>query len=119
MAQDQNVRDAMQAIGWTAAGWTAAGHQLDPYRESYAGGWWTINPYVSQRPPVVVAASAPRLAGPSESMHAPPSGPVQPHKDTLTHSEKKLEGQLFLNLLVCPYGLPMAAPSPACRHGRP
>ena len=79
MAQDKNVRDAMQAIGWNAADWTAAGHQLDPYRESFAGGWWTINPYVSLRPPVVVAAAAPRpAAGPREDAHAPPPGPVQP-----------------------------------------
>ena len=39
MAQDQNVRDAMQAIGWTAADWTAVGHQLDPYRETQNGGF--------------------------------------------------------------------------------
>jgi hypothetical protein len=70
MAQEPNVRDAMLTIGWTTASWTAAGHQLDPYGD-YGRGVWTINPYVSLRPPVVVAASAPRPAGPCEAAHAP------------------------------------------------
>ena len=74
-----NVRDAMIAIGWTAAAWQQAGHQLDPYRGALAGGHWSINPYVHLRPPVVVAASAQPPAGPREAAHAPPPGPVPPN----------------------------------------
>ena len=73
----QNVSSAMQALGWSAAAWQTAGHTIDPYRETQNGGFWQANPYVSLRPPVVVAAAAPRPAGPSESMHPPPPGPVQ------------------------------------------
>ena len=76
--EQPNVRTAMQALGWSAAAWQAAGHTIDPYRETQTGGWWTINPYVSLRPPVIVAAAAPRPAGPREDAHAPPPGPVQP-----------------------------------------
>ena len=79
MAREPNVRDAMVALGWTAAAWQQAGHRLDPYRDASAGGHWSINPYVPLHPPVVVAASAPLPAGPSESMHAPPPGPVPPN----------------------------------------
>jgi len=39
----------------------------------------TMNPYVSLSPLVIVAASAPRPAGPCESAHAPPPGPVPPN----------------------------------------
>ena len=77
LMEQPNVRDAMQAIGWTAAAWQAAGHMIDPYRETQTGGWWTINPYISLRPPAIVAAAAPRPAGPAEAMHAPPPGPVR------------------------------------------
>ena len=76
--EQPNVHDAMQALGWSAATWQAAGHTIDPYRETQTGGWWTINPYVSLRAPVVVAASAPCPAGPREDTYAPPPGPVQP-----------------------------------------
>ena len=79
MAHDQNVRDPMQALGWTAATWVQAGHTLDPYRDAYNGGYWQPNPYVSLRPPVVVAASAPRPAGPREDAYAPLTGPVPPN----------------------------------------
>ena len=79
MAHDQNVRDDMKALGWSATTWQQAGHSLDPYRDAYSGGYWQPNPYVSLRPPVVVAAAAPRpAAGPREDAHAPPPGPVQP-----------------------------------------
>ena len=80
MAHDQNVRDAMLALGWTAAAWQQAGHGYDPYGD-YGRGVWTISPYRYGKltPPVVVAASAPRPAGPSECMHAPPPGPVPPN----------------------------------------
>ena len=78
MAHEGNVRSAMIAIGWTAPAWLQAGHAIDPYRDTQNGGYWQLNPYVSLRPAAQVAASAQRPAGPSESMHAPPPGPVQP-----------------------------------------
>ena len=79
MAQDQNVRDAMLALGWTAAAWQHAGHGYDPYGD-YGRGVWTISPYRYGKltPPVVVSAAAPPPAGPREDAHAPPPGPVQP-----------------------------------------
>ena len=79
LMDQQNVSSAMQSLGWSAAAWQAAGHIIDPYRETQNGGFWQVNPYVSLRPPVVVAASAQRPAGPRESAHVPPPGPVQPN----------------------------------------
>jgi len=56
----------MLALGWTAATWQQAGHIYDPYGD-YGRGVWTISPYRYGKltPPVVVAASAPRPAGPA------------------------------------------------------
>ena len=69
-----NVRDAMVARGWSPASWQAAGHAIDPYADSFAGGYWSANPYVSAEPPrVVVSAAAPRPAGPREPSHATPA----------------------------------------------
>ena len=80
-----NVRDAMVARGWTSASWQAAGHFMDPYNDSFAGGYWSVNPYVSTEPPrVVVSAAAHGPPAPRESAHAPPPGPVQ--ADTLAHA---------------------------------
>ena len=76
---NQNVRDSMMSIGWTAETWRQVGHTVDPYRDTYAGGHWQINPYISLRPPEVVAASAPRPAGPRESEYLPAPGPVPPN----------------------------------------
>ena len=80
-----NVRDAMVARGWTSTSWQAAGHFLDPYTDSFAGGYWSVNPYVSAEPPrVVVSAAAHGPPAHRESAHAPPPGPVQ--ADTLAHA---------------------------------
>jgi len=47
---------------------------MDPYTDSFAGGYWSVNPYVSTEPPrVVVSAAAPRPAGPREPSHATPA----------------------------------------------
>ena len=69
-----NVRDAAVAREWTSASWQAAGHFMDPYNDSFAGGYWSANPYVSTEPPrAVVSAAAPHPAGPREPSHATPA----------------------------------------------
>ena len=69
-----NVRDAAVARGWTSASWQAAGHFMDPYTDSFAGGYWSVNPYVSTEPPrAVVSAAAQRPAGLREPSHATPA----------------------------------------------
>jgi len=75
MAQDQNVRDAMLALGWTAAAWKDAGHGYDPYGD-FGRGVWTISPYQYRKltPPAVVSASAPLPPPLRESAHILPTG---------------------------------------------
>ena len=47
---------------------------MDPYTDSFAGGYWPVNPYVSTEPPrAVVSAAAQRPAGPREPSHATPA----------------------------------------------
>ena len=47
---------------------------MDPYTDSFAGGYWSVNQYVSTEPPrAVVSAAAQRPAGPREPSHATPA----------------------------------------------
>ena len=82
--EQPNVRDAMLALGWTAAAWQQAGHGYDPYGD-YGRGVWTISPYQYGKltPPVVVAASGPLPRAPPARARTPthrlrvPSSPAR------------------------------------------